>query len=340
MRLRRIVSLAAVVCAFSAQTVLASESQDGNICQMIPPNSQFYGLGFAGGISEVTFNKVIDAAIEIYTPIFKAKGANFVVARLWTDGTVNAYAEQNGNEWKVSMFGGLARHPETTPDGFAEVICHEIGHHLGGMPKYAGMSWAAVEGQADYFATLKCMHKMIAKLQDWPTLAPQDVDPLVAQRCNEAYPSNETENKICVRSSYGGLALAKLLASLGNEAVPAFNTPDKSKVSKTNENHPAGQCRLDTYFAGAVCNVDPNIENSQTDDTVGVCTGVGATFLQAMKQGMKAYASGLGQRPGCWYTDQAAPPDEPTPGGSCPFGDQSICDAICQAMPTLPFCNQ
>jgi hypothetical protein len=161
MRLRRIVSLAAAVCLLGSQAALAHTDHEGNVCQMIPPNNQVYGVGFTGGISQKTFDAVIDAALKIYTPIFASKGATFVVARLWDDETVNAYAEQNGTEWKVSMFGGLARHPETTPDGFAEVICHEIGHHLGGAPKYSGMDWAAVEGQADYFATLKCMHKTL-----------------------------------------------------------------------------------------------------------------------------------------------------------------------------------
>jgi hypothetical protein len=309
---------------------------------MIPPNNQFYGVGFAGGISENTFNKVIDAAEKIYKPIIKAKGANLTVVRKWSDGTVNAYAEQNGSEWKVSMFGGLARHPEITADGFAEVLCHEIGHHIGGAPKYRGNPWASVEGQSDYFATLKCMHKMIAELQEWPTLAEplDDVDPLVAERCKAAWPSNETDYKICVRSSYGGLSLARLLASLNKETVPQFNTPDTSKVGRTNENHPKGQCRLDTYFAGAVCNVDPNIEPSGTDETVGVCTGVGATFLQAINKGMSAYTDGLGMRPGCWYSDQAGSPNPPTEPGACPLGDQAMCDMLCQMMPDLPFCNQ
>ncbi|MES2855187.1 MAG: hypothetical protein V4692_04965 [Bdellovibrionota bacterium] len=333
MNLRRIVTIATIACAFSAQTALAHEDQHSNVCEMIPPNAQFFGVGFAGGISEATFNAVIDAAEKIYKPIFKSKGANFVVVRKWSDGTVNAYAEQSGTEWKVSMFGGLARHPETTPDGFAEVVCHEIGHHLAGMPKYGGAnSWAAVEGQSDYYATLKCMHKIIAELPEWPTMLPTEVDPMVTERCNQAWPENETKQKICVRSSYGGLALSRLLASLNSEAVPNFNTPDKSKVGRTNENHPKGQCRLDTYFAGAVCNVDPNIETSQTDDTVGVCTGVGATFLQAMNKGMSAYTDGLGMRPGCWYSNVAAPPYEPS---SCPLGDQALCDMLCQIMPEM-----
>jgi hypothetical protein len=102
------------------------------------------------------------------------------------------------------------------------------------------------------------------------------------------------------------MALARLLANLGGESVPAFNTPDKSKVSSTNEDHPAAQCRLDTYFAGAVCNVDWKIENSQTDANVGTCSGVGATLLQLFQHGNSAFSK-MGARPGCWYSDSAAP---------------------------------
>jgi len=61
------------------------------------------------------------------------------------------------------MFGGLARHETMTPDGFATVVCHELGHHLGGVPKkfsWFGNSWASNEGQADYFGIMKCLRKM------------------------------------------------------------------------------------------------------------------------------------------------------------------------------------
>ncbi|MES2855323.1 MAG: hypothetical protein V4692_05650 [Bdellovibrionota bacterium] len=286
---------------------------------MIPPNNQFYGVGFAGGITEKTFNAVIDEAERIYKPIFLAKGANFIVARNWTDGTVNAYAEQNGKNWKISMFGGLARHTETTPDAFAMVVCHEIGHHLGGVPKYKSMKWASVEGQSDYYATLKCMHKIIENLQEWPTAF--DVDPLVAERCQAVHGSIAKKYDICVRSSNGGLALARLLASLGGEKMPQFNTPDASKVTRTNENHPAGQCRLDTYFAGAVCDADITIDPSDTDEKVGSCVTGEASLLRAAKQGMSAFADGMGSRPACWYSDKVPAPDEETDDDWWPWPD-------------------
>jgi len=77
-----------------------------------------------------------------------------VIDKHWEDGTVNAYASENGNNDVISMFGGLARHPAITPDAFYLVACHEIGHHLGGAPKKGNTQWASNEGQADSVNTL------------------------------------------------------------------------------------------------------------------------------------------------------------------------------------------
>ena len=93
------------------------------------------GTKNSGGITEQEFNDAIDKVEAIYSPIISAKGKTLQVERKWDDGTVNAYAQQVGNTWKVSMFGGLARHETITSDGFTLVVCHEVGHHLGGLPK-------------------------------------------------------------------------------------------------------------------------------------------------------------------------------------------------------------
>ena len=77
--------------------------------------------------------------------------------------TVNANASQRGRTWIVNMYGGLARRPEITPDGFAMVLCHELGHHMGGFPFVSG--WAANEGQSDLFATLSCGRILLVTTQ-------------------------------------------------------------------------------------------------------------------------------------------------------------------------------
>ena len=86
------------------------------------------------GITEAQFNKVIDDAIVVMEPYVKARGATLEVVKLWADGTVNAYAEQSGTNWKVSMFGGLARHETITTSLFVtkSVTTSPVPHFTAG----------------------------------------------------------------------------------------------------------------------------------------------------------------------------------------------------------------
>jgi hypothetical protein len=101
----------------------------------------------ANTMTKERFNAVIDKVEAVYAPIVESMNGRLSVIRKWDDGTVNAYAQRSGKTWKVSMFGGLARHEAITEDGFALVVCHEVGHHLGGAPKKAGWfsTWATNE---------------------------------------------------------------------------------------------------------------------------------------------------------------------------------------------------
>ena len=91
----------------------------------------------ANDMTEEKFNSIIDKVEAIYKKVVKSKKAKLKVKRKWTNNTVNASAQQIWKTWIVNMYGGLARHPDVTADGFALVVCHELGHHLGGAPKYS-----------------------------------------------------------------------------------------------------------------------------------------------------------------------------------------------------------
>src|SRR5262245_52536441 len=96
------------------------------------------------------FLKMTDKVIDQYKPFADMHGGNLTVDANWDDPTVNASADQQGDTWVVNMYGGLARRPEVTVDGYIAVICHELGHHFGGFAFYGSTDWAAAEGQADY----------------------------------------------------------------------------------------------------------------------------------------------------------------------------------------------
>ncbi|MBS1960947.1 MAG: hypothetical protein JST04_01935 [Bdellovibrionales bacterium] len=273
----------------------SKDGRDG----FLPRNSRYipvrktvldrHGNPLGGGITEQEFNGVIDAVEKTYSPIVAKMGGKLVTHRDWKDGTVNAYADRNDGNWNISFFGGLARHKETTIDGFLLVVCHELGHQIGGAPKIAGEDWASNEGQADYFATLKCARRVLAHQQNLRELPRLNAPDSVNRTCGGSF-KNAQEAALCVRSSMGGLALGRLLADLGGERMPDFMTPDKSTVSRTDDAHPAAQCRLDTYYNGATCPVNYQENVSDVDPTVATCS--------------QEKSDKLGFRPRCWYAPQ------------------------------------
>ena len=242
-----------------------------------------------GGLSEEQFNAVIDEVEGLYAPIVATYGGELKVVRNWTDGTVNAYAQQIGKEWRVSMFGGLARHETITEDGFKLVICHEIGHHIGGAPRKSSpwaSPWASNEGQADYFATLKCLRRVWNDEDNSAVVAAMEVPEELTNKCAGQFSGEDAA--VCVRGGMAGMSVSRLFQSLYNETTsPKFETPSTKVVTKTDDNHPATQCRLDTYFQGALCEKSFSEDVTATSEVTGTC------------HGSTGYTIGL--RPLCWF---------------------------------------
>jgi hypothetical protein len=259
---------------------------------ILPENDMWISTDAKGisTIDEAEFNAVIDKVIAIYEPIISQMGGTLNVERNWSDGTVNAYASRSGGTWNVAMFGGLARHNTITSDGFALVVCHELGHHIGGAPKKASFwsTWASNEGQADWFSTAKCLRRVFrAEANSAQVVAGMNVPKVVIDECAAQFTSQE-DQLICQRGAMAGMSTAQLFQALRNQTTaPDFTTPDASTVSRTNDNHPGTQCRLDTYYAGALCSVDELVDVDQSDEATGTC--------------FRASGDTVGVRPACWF---------------------------------------
>jgi hypothetical protein len=273
-----------------SQPILAC-TQDGRE-GFLPKNNLYISTAEkTTGITEEVFNSVIDKVEVLYAPVIANMGATLRIDRKWADGTVNAYAQQTGSTWIVSMFGGLARHSTITSDGFALVACHELGHHIGGAPRYySNTDWASNEGQSDYFATLKCLRRMWLDENNEEVIAGMNVPKAVTSACSEQWP-NSADRAICIRGAMAGDSVAKLFASFGSSRPAQFDTPDARVVSRTSDSHPATQCRLDTYFRGALCEKDMNEDVSRSDEVTGTC------------HGSTGHTTGL--RPLCWFRPRA-----------------------------------
>lgn len=279
------IALTILLVAFSGMAIGCGEDSG-----FLPENDMQIPVGVktTGGLTEAQFNAVIDKFEPIYSPIATRMGGKLKINRKWADATVNANASQFFGTWTVNMYGGLARHEKITADAFALVLCHEIGHHMGGAPKVAGFIqfWASNEGQADYFATLKCLRTAWLNDNNERIVAKKKVAEALATACSIAH-GDKAERALCVRGGMAGASVAGLFAAMRNKPEAQFNTPDAAVVTKTYDSHPAHQCRLDTYFQGALCEKSHSEDVSQKDEVQGTC------------HGSTGQTSGL--RPLCWF---------------------------------------
>jgi hypothetical protein len=245
----------------------------------------------AGGITEQEFNDTLSRLENIMAGDVTERGAVLKVNRHWESSEVNAYADRDGNDWLIEMHGGLARHELMTPDGYILVACHELGHHIGGAPHSSWFDDMSNEGQADYYATLKCFRRLFTLEENQAWAASNTVvNPFIDKECAARYPNDEAMFLSCKRGALAGLVLGNVLADLGMEAPPTPGQFDQSVVAVTDDAHPAAQCRLDTYYNGSVCDKTVAEKVSDTDHRVGACE--------------KADGYAYGFRPRCWYAPE------------------------------------
>ncbi len=248
MKLNIVFKSVAVLAAVSAtlanaQTVQSSFAPDNDLWMED-------SLEAASGITKEDFNKVIDVALEAYAPLAKQNKEKIQVNRKWDDSTVNANVRRSGGIVEINMFGGLARRSEVTADGFALVLCHELGHAYAGAPYIQASSKMSAEGMADFYGNSACMDNVLAlRLGD----STSTVTPYIQKKCSEKAQVGSEDFTTCARELAAGQSLGNLLAVLMKEKLPSFETPDQTVVTKTELSYPKTvQCRLDTYHAGAL----------------------------------------------------------------------------------------
>jgi hypothetical protein len=309
---------------FTGSAVTAPGHKHSEGCHMFPDNNLYFPISNGAeqtGISKEDFDTVLDAIQMVYGPEVKAEGGTLKILRNWTDGEVNAGASRSpfGNTYILHMFGGMARHPQMTKEGFLLVACHEMGHHLGKSPTYPGTPMAS-EGQADYFATLKCMRKVLAVFNTAREASKLSriAGRLASNACKRferlSLDGAPDGAAVCLRSHIAAETLATILGGLTNDKrkskglpplpPPSLQTPDESAVRNTIvDAYPGVQCRLDTYSSGALCPVSVETKLDANSPNSGVCLmpSRGASLAEA---NVDSIEDQLGARPPCWYNQK------------------------------------
>lgn len=236
------------------------------------------------GISEETFRAVFARLGDHYIPRFNSEfGLEVDYTVDWASNWFNAQTGWAGPKKLRFFFSGeLARRKYMTPDALLLIGCHEIGHHLGGLPK-KGTSWATSEGGADYYGAMKCMKEILKGDPD--NLKAHDLPEGVVTKCREVYGDGE-EMLICLRTAKAGEDMAKAFDfnATGKEQTTMFFR-ELPAVAVTNTNYPPRACRAETVFQGALCNKEGPLSFENEYD--GYCHEKNGDVI--------------GQRPACWY---------------------------------------
>jgi hypothetical protein len=243
---------------------------------------------FANDMTREDFEKNMKGFEAFFAPLIERDyDQELIVFHSWGSNTVNAYAEKKPGKVMVTVYGGLARHPAITLDGLSLTLCHELGHHFGGYPKKTTNRWSSAEGQADYYSTTKCLRVLWEKEDNQKIMKDREVPSLVREQCHVSY-KTKAEQALCERISLAGQSLALMFQDLDHDSItPKFETPDPLKVHVINYMHPFSQCRLDTYFQGAICPVSEAQPFLNNDEAAGAC------------HPRNGHQRGL--RPQCWF---------------------------------------
>ena len=227
--------------------------------------------------TEDRFHRVSQKIHQLYQPVFSRNGHQLSIKARWQSARKNAFATRDMEDHPIIVVhGGMLRHPLLDSDALAAVLCHELGHFLGGTPKARRgnsqrRSWSSVEGQADYYAATHCLKEIFnndAENQKKMRSFDPEIRQTAKQRCGD--------DAQCIRIAVAGLKLTRLFAEVKFRPEPHLHLHDSHQVQETLMHHPSPQCRLDTFVAGARC-----------QENEGVCSE---------KNGQEQAA-----RPRCWF---------------------------------------
>lgn len=227
-----------------------------------------------------------EAAATIESAIHKFDGEiNELNLRLdieyhWDVGIFQAQGGRLNDVAKFEFYGALLKAPMTL-ETLTVVVCHEVGHLLGGLPEVVPYPyrWNSAEGQADYYATAKCLKRLWKNSDNESYLADKEIADSISRPCSEVY-AEPSQQALCKRTL---LASLKAFQILYEDDKMSYENPDREEVSQMLLRYPSPQCRLDTLKAGALCDVSDEVSFSFESLSDGACI------------------DGVGARPKCWF---------------------------------------
>jgi hypothetical protein len=181
------------------------------------PNSQ---------IDIVKFYNIPTQILQLFKTEVAQKPYPIVLNAEWESPFFGAGVSLYENNFRLMILGGTTRIAGLTPDAYAAIVCHELGHVIGGSPfqtiQFA--EWSSAEGQSDFFAANVCLPRYFRSL-------------------------NETEDNIPARIEEAGYKMIQSFSEVIKEGdAPARFKADTTKTDVTLiNNYPSLQCRYENF---------------------------------------------------------------------------------------------
>ncbi len=216
---------------------------------------------------DLVYSKVRAKFVSVYAPIVEAERNVKLSLVLNTDeSNLSAGVSLYKDRAHIEMGSDLHRNSAMTPDAYLAMLCHEVGHVLGGKPysqntlkpsaQWVSNTPSSSEGQSDYFSSLICMKKVFA--DNMPTdFTEFSVTPRIKDLCVSQY-SKVLDQNICQRSVKSGFELMFFISSIYDQFGPNAVMPradmnlTEGRGLSVGQLYPSLQCRFDTILAGAL----------------------------------------------------------------------------------------
>ncbi len=222
---------------------------------------------------DLIYFKVVDQFMSIYAPLVLTERLvplNFVLDEEVP--SVAAGVSLYKDHAHIGVGSDLHRDPDMTPDGYAAMLCHEVGHLLGGKPysentlkpslQWVSNTPSSSEGQSDYFSSFSCMKKVFAKYSRSSDTS-FGVSPKMRDLCLRQY-SKVLDQNICQRSIKAGFDLMSYISAIytrfGETAdfMKLDMDATEGRGLSIGRMYPNLQCRFDSIVAGALNRNQPD----------------------------------------------------------------------------------
>ncbi len=221
-------------------------------------------------IDRADYLKLTRALETTYADQVRSLGGKLKFTLKETTGSPNAFAaKRTDGTWEVTVMESLLTMEEQTKSSLGIILCHEIGHFLGGEPYVVGIQLTpavrsrapkkmSCEGQADYFATSECIKTLNRKLPDLFADNKGLLNPMMAGECNQNYENKEDIN-LCLETlvaSYQTVLVYQKMLQQMNVPQSFFgkidNDPTDRVLNSVGE-YPSLDCRYETFLNGTMC---------------------------------------------------------------------------------------